>query len=345
VSQYPIPESAKKAVVLRMIIPVFDFRIDGADRFTLSGRYEAATIKAEVMPFTPFCAEIFLKLPDDIQKRLEQNNFSSPKTFYSTVRSPHFLLIDINCPADMGVAGFYPEEERVRNAVRDATIVALTLHSSTGFPFERVFSFPVPHHEGMLPFMFFTPMTRQARHAEHLQVESAFNVVDVFSCQQTLDALLLRHGSDKTTFDKVLSLALDYHWHSFTLERVAHAFLILMVVFEALFKKESDGDVGKAAQRVARLLGASKQECREIQKEFNDDPVDSFCKIRNQIAHGNTKLDHATVASKYPQLHRHITAAIVYLLNLPTGSVDDAKGYYEEVNRIAEARFQALPVK
>ena len=60
---------------------------------------------------------------------------------------------------------------------------------------------------------------------------------------------------DNATSDKVLRLAMEYHRLSFTLERVEHAFLILMVAFEAMFKKEGRSNASRAAQRIGRLLG------------------------------------------------------------------------------------------
>jgi len=145
------------------------------------------------------------------------------------------------------------------------------------------------------------------------------------------------------TLDRVLRLAMEYHRLAFTLERVDHAFLILMVAFEAMFKKKDEDNASRAAQRIGRLLGATKSKCMSIQKDFFDNRGDWFSKIRNDIAHGDTSLSLATVASKYPSLYRHVSTAIITLLNLPSGSIDDTKDYYDEISRLTEARFIGLP--
>jgi hypothetical protein len=176
----------------------------------------------------------------------------------------------------------------------------------------------------------------------HLGRVSVLQAAAFDACRNTID-VLMRKTWGSATFDKVLLLAMEYHRLSFTLERVEHAFLILMVAFEAMFKRETEDNASKAAQRIARLLGATKRGCQGIQKEFNDDPVDSFCKIRNRIAHGDPNLNLATVESKYPSLYRHVTAAIVALLNFPSGSLDDTKGYYDEISRLTQSRFLGLP--
>jgi hypothetical protein len=165
---------------------------------------------------------------------------------------------------------------------------------------------------------------------------------DFAVCRQLFDILLLKNWNDETTLTNVLNLALEYHRLAFTLENVGHAFLILMVIFEALFKKEKE-NVSRPSKRIARLLGRTKRECQAIQREFNDDPVNSFCKIRNRIAHGDPSLSVSVVAANYPSLYRHVTDALLALLSLPAGTVDCAKDYYDEISRIVDARFTALP--
>jgi hypothetical protein len=161
---------------------------------------------------------------------------------------------------------------------------------------------------------------------------------DFADCRKLFDILLVKNWSDGTTFTNVLHLAREYHRLSFTLENVAHAFLILMVVFEALFKKEKE-KASKAAKRIGRLLGATKKACKDIQREFNND----FCKARNKIAHGDSSLPLTTVANLYPCLYRHVTRAIILLLHLPAGTLDPTKDYYDEINRYVNGRFGNLP--
>ena len=150
-------------------------------------------------------------------------------------------------------------------------------------------------------------------------------------------------NSIKITLDNVLQLAKEYHRTSFNLEHVTHAFLILMVVFEALFKKD-ENSAGRAAKSIGRLLGDTQKACSAIARDF-DSAVGSFRAIRNGIAHGDTCLDVQVVSSKYPSLYRHVTEAIVRLLALPPGKLDDTKEYYDEIARIVDDRRASLPPK
>jgi hypothetical protein len=218
-------------------------------------------------------------------------------------------------------------------------IDALRLHSSGGLPCHKTYQYVSPSNQGLGVH---APKSPQAIFS-HLGDLSVLRFEDLDAVRATADVLMRKVWNDKTTFDKVLWLAMEYHRLVFTLERIEHAFLILMVAFEALFKKEDEDNASKAAQRIGRLLGASKSACQAIQREVFDDPVDSFCKLRNRIAHGDPTLDLMIVKHTYPMLHRHLTAAIVSLLNLPGATIDKTKDYYDEVGRYAEARFMSLP--
>ncbi len=166
---------------------------------------------------------------------------------------------------------------------------------------------------------------------------------DFAACRSTIDVLMRKTWNENATFDRVLRLAMEYHRLSFGLERVDHAFLILMVAYRGDVQERRNRKRQQADAEIGRLLGAaSERDCKAILKEFDADP-DSLSKIRNRIAHGDPALNLATVASKYPSVYRYVTAAIVALLNLPSGSLDDAKDYYDEISRYTKDRFDGLP--
>jgi len=54
-------------------------------------------------------------------------------------------------------------------------------------------------------------------------------------------------------------------------------------------------------------------------------------------------LSLATVTGKYPSLYRHVTTAIIKLLNLPSGSIDETKDYYVELSGLTGNRLSSLP--
>jgi len=316
--------------IVRTVTPVFECRIEGADHFTHSGQHKGVDFTIELRSFN--FAEITKYADAAVQQRLRtQPGFHYSDHFFAQVS--YVLLADVTHPPGSVPAQQKNTKESLH--IHVAALQALRLHSSAGLPHNDQFQFSDGH--GML---IMEPQSRQRR-TSLLATPSIFRSTDFAACRTTIDTLRNKVWGT-TTLDSVLSLATEYHRLSFTLERVEHAFLILMVAFEAMFKRDHKENACKAAQRIGRLLGATtKNDCMAIQKEFNDDP-DSFSKVRNQIAHGDPNLNLTSVTSKYPRLYFHVTQAIVKLLSLPSGTIDDTKDYYDEINSLAENRFHSL---
>jgi hypothetical protein len=336
----PAAPAALPEVVFRMLTPVFRYTIEGTILFTHSGNHGSARFEIELRRYAvnpTNWAEVTKHASEGIREMLRQRAIHISQHFFGCAE--HFLLTDVIHPA-----GSVSNENGGTTeclTVQDAVVDALRLHSSAGLPFHETYRFrdPPTEHQGL---GIATPNTRQSRFTR-LGDPSVLRSHEFDACRSTIDRLLTKTCNESSTFDKVLRLAMEYHRLAFTLERVEHAFLILMVAFEAMFKMRDEANASGAAQRIGRLLGTTKAECMRIQKEFCGNRGDCFSKIRNEIAHGDTGLSLATVASKYPSLYRHVTAAIVKLLNLPHGSVDETKDFYDEISRLAEARFFKLP--
>jgi len=314
---------------VRIVTPVFEYMLEGADSFTHAGTYKGADFKVDLRPYTdPADLEAIVNLApvsarDVIRQRCGRLNAGAAGC--------HVLLIEINQTGkanllDLGI----PTE------VQLSTVEALRLHSTVGLTHDD------PSVFGAIEAVCGIGWISRQSIVSHLPKPSVLNSTNFAACRATGDTLRSKTWGN-TTFDKVVGLAKEYHRFSFTLERVDHAFLILMVAFEAMFKKKDEDNASRAAKRIGRLLGATKTESMSIHKEFFDNKGDWFSKIRNDIAHGDTSLSLTTVAGKYPSVFRHVTTAIVTLLNLPSGSIDDTKDYYDEISRLTEARFLGLP--
>lgn len=322
-----------------MLAPVFMYEIQRATCFDHAGQFNNVTFKVTLQPYnhrTDF-DEITMAADTRSRDMLQQREIHKSDHYWHGPE-PYILVMDVTHPPGSirdNPAGRTQECWTIEDAVTDA----LRLHSSRGLPSHETYTFRSPPTESGL--MIRSPNVYQSRYS-YLGAISVLQSAEFAACRSTID-VLLKARNENTTFGKVLRLAMDYHRHSFTLEKPEHAFLILMVAYEAMFKRDDTENASKPAQRIGRLLGtATKKDCQTIQKEFNDAP-DSYSKIRNQIAHGDTTLDFTAVASKYPCLYRYVTAAIVTLLKLPSGSLDDTKNYYDEISRLTGTRFFSLP--
>lgn len=332
-------ESASGEFRFRHITALFDFQIDGADSFVHSGQAQGATYDITILRCDDFGAHLdqIAKYSDNgVRQQLIEHKINQ---WSMRPRARHCLLFDITHP--VGSLTDDASQSPMFGSVHSAIMEALRFYSSAGVAWTRTYFYRYPPcHPGLLSWI--EPTTTQV-HPGHPGSPSVLRQSDFAACRQLFQLLLVRDWNDGTAFSNILNLAREYHRLAFTLENVAHAFLILMVIFEALFKRdETEKNASKAAQRISRLLGSTKTACMDIQTEFNDDPVNSFCKIRNRIAHGHPSLSVPIVTAKYPSLYRYVTQAILTLMFLPAGTIDHKKDYYDEIERTVQDRFNGL---
>ena len=358
------PSECEQEVVFRSVTPVFHYKIEGDATFTHSGGYKGGRFQVELSPSTPSQAavdELFKYATQQDKERIFNQNVSG---FPLMGDIQCFLIVDEFYPRNLaqipigkqtieapiadgkgGTSGTVRLE--IGNAVveitnkieiHEAAMTVFRLHSSAGFLCHQTYQLRRPPALGINTSHPNTPQSRRI----HTGAVSLLRQTDFDSCRFTIDRLLANPLGDSTTLEKVLLLGMQYHRSTFDFNHTSHAFLVLMVVFEALFKKEEEG-VNKAASRIGRLLGATKKESQDIFKAFDNPEPDVLCKIRNQIAHGNPSLSKATVETKYPILYKHVTSAIIALLNLPLGVFHDTKDYYDELSFYVDNMFKNLP--
>lgn len=281
-------------------------------------------------------------------------NMHRSERFYPPITNV-VLIVDVVQPLTDERKLFTNTKESDR--VFDSIVSALRLHGSQGLTYEYSYLFRSPPiHSGPLDES--PEMIRMlAKESPGCSIRRPNTIPVVFSplrtgisvlradqydnCRNTYHKILEKEWDSTDTFDKVLQLALEYHRTSLTLENIEHAFLVLMVVFEALFKKKTERSADRAADRIAKLLASVKDDSRRIRGDFFDHQTDAFSKIRNKIAHGSPDIDYAVVKDSFPKLYCYITNAIIALLNLPNGTI--GAEYYNDLNTYVENRFSALP--
>lgn len=154
-------------------------------------------------------------------------------------------------------------------------------------------------------------------------------------------ALLDKSWGD-SQFGRVLNLALNTLSGSLRTVEQAHSFALLAMTFETLFSKTED-DFSGGSRRLARLAGNTKGEVTLLHR-FLDESTDenSVRKLRNHIIHGNERIsDHRLepVRLKFAGLLAQATIFLVqyFATTVPTGN------YYDEMERVANDRFNSLP--
>lgn len=322
-------------VTFRSIVPIHQFAFEQADgQFLHSGNYQNATFTISLSRCDR-TKDGFDKLLEGVDKWIREQLASK----YAGVEGTnYYLVVDVTQPIgdELKVPGNSFESIHIPNTM----IEALRLHSSRGLLFVQTYQFQLHHSDELItsrptPSQYLFP--HQGFPAPSILLDSEFE-----PCRHTFDVLLRKVWEDEFTLDRLLRLALEYHKATFNLSAVEHSFLILMVVFEALFKKKQESNTSQAAIRVAKLLSDVQNEKLAIQKDFFDSDPQSFCNIRNDIVHGNPDLNLQVVRSRYPLLYQYITKAIVRLLVIQNGAIDHTKDYYDEISKFVNGRFATL---
>jgi len=324
-------------ITFRSITPVHNFAFEQDDiQFLHSGNYKSATYSASLKKYERTTAGFH-----ELMRGADEWAREHLVLMYTGAEgASYYLVVDIAQPLGDGlkVPGNTFESMRIPNVMIDT----LRLHSSKGLLVEQTYQFQLQNSEDM-----FTSWSMPSQYTfGHLGFPnpSVLPISEFDRCRQTFDTLLRKVWNDNFTFDRLLKMALEYHKATFSLVAVEHSFLLLMVVFEALFKNKTESNASQAAVRIAKLLSESQNHRGGIQKTFFDNNPHSFCNIRNDIAHGDPNLDLQVVKLKYPMLYQYITKAMLQLVVIPDGTIDHTKDYYGEISKFIDKWFVGLPV-
>jgi hypothetical protein len=329
-------------ITFRSLTPIFKFTLGDNSEFLHSGTFKDASYSISLRKYAegkPGFDEL-MRYADEISHEKLRSIHLAPPPLHGV--ADYFLVVDVtqSLTEDLRVNINPYESVHISNKVLDA----LRLHSSKGLLYCNTYLFRFPHHpQGGQATS--SPLINQFVFSHLGTGLSVLYDSEFENCLTTFDILVNKKWDNNIVFDRILSFALRYHQIIFNLEAVEHAFLILMVIFESLFKDDSENNASNAANRISRLLSIKKNDYNKIRDDFNDNDrsTDPFCHIRNKIVHGDPTLDTKTIKSKYPALYQYITKAIIKLISLPDGTIDHTKNYYEEINNFVDEQFSALP--
>ena len=312
------------------ITPIFNFGM-GDDEFFHSGTYNGA--KYSISLGSSKYQTLINKKDIDPAIKSQILNIRSFELFPIVDFSGHrenFLILEISYhyseKYEKPAATF--EMQYIQNYI----LTALRLHCSIGILYNHTYSFKCPAIPNVnSSFSKSIPHTKQYSES-HLRGGLSFLQISEYeNCKQTFDILLRNHNKN-TSFDNIINLAISYHKTSFSLELKEHSYLMLMVIFESLFKKDSRESAKKAADRISKIISNEPKQQLSIKEEFyKKEEKDRFCDIRNDIAHGDPSLNHDDLDSKYPILYKYITKSMIKLISISDSEVDKSNDYYDEL--------------
>lgn len=295
------------------ITPLFRFGLDpDTSVFSHADTYKDAEYKIKIVEPEqgPNFFDILMPWADtEIRKYCKQIHLP-PRMLGEPAK--FFLTIDVTYKytEELKISGNTAESVKIRSAVLDA----LRLVSSKGLLYYRDYNFSsiLSSTRGSGAPLIDQYLFSHLGHEPSILDESNFA-----TCQSVFKTLLHKqHNSDEGP-DTLLELALAYHQIVFKLEKVQHSFLILMIIFESLFKNIGENNIANSSRRIGDELGNTSAEENAIKREFDDNADNTFGKLRNDIAHGDSSLDIQIIKDKYPVLYGYITRAIIkYVENI-----------------------------
>lgn len=324
-----------ETITFRSVTPLFNFVMEEGVEFRYEGRLNnvefAVTLKR--YPPVPESAEELMKYADERERQHLNGMHMAPPGHSGFPPTEYFLVADFTHPAKgLEVHGNTYESVFVNQAVLDS----LRINASKG-----IVRFTSYHWRSVPSIGFSTslPMVTPARFSLHLGHEPSVFASSAFNNCRAIAGVLATPWDDTIQFDKVLREAMSIHGVTFALLEPKHSFLLLWIIFEALFR-DHDEDTAVAVKRLSHLLARDKNERRLIARRFEKGNL-SFTKIRNSIVHGDVSRDSATVKKYYPGLYSYITRAITELLLMKgSGEFNLKQEYLTEISRVSQERYK-----
>lgn len=165
------------------------------------------------------------------------------------------------------------------------------------------------------------------------------------NCKDTFEILVRKEYKNNKVFDKLLKIAINYHRIVFQLSYTPAQFLLLMIIFETLFKKNEDTKINDSAEILAKIIEKNKNKQVKIVTDFykkkkkknrkKTKDTYSFSGLRNMIAHGDPSLSDKRVMVRYQLLYEYIRKAIIAVLHITDEEIGKNDYYYDKIKIIA----------
>lgn len=351
-----------QSVIFRYITPIFNFNhfID----FEYDGIYKDASFSIKLQGYGDIGCTSSILPENDLSELFKYGTEGTMSNLYNMNYSAKFfppytsvlLVIDVVQPLldNRSVSINTKESEKIFRSI----VLALQLHATHGLAYEYTYIFRSPKiasntTEDELP-EFIKELAKKspgcavsrpnAIPMSFSPLGSGTSIVkeeQFSSCINTFLYLVEKEWDTDCTFDNVLQLAIDCHTTSFTLARTRHAFLMIMVAFEALFKKKEERKTVPASERIAKALSKVKIDFDLIKDSFSSgNQNNDFSKIRNDIAHGYPNAMHADLQDEYNKLFRYVSDAIIFVIS--ENHHYSCNNYYDALDTYLNQRFNEL---
>ena len=319
------------SVTFRSVTPLFRFEMEDGQVFHYSGVINGATFEVTLKKIPPGLEGFteLMRYADEGVKTSLTSIHMAPEGLFPAAE--YFVVVDLTYSPATGLEkhGGTPESALINRVILES----LRVNASKGIDRFNTYHWREPQNIG---HGISSPLLRPSLFSLLGSGSSVLPASKFEKCRAVADNLMV--GWDDTIgFDRVLQMAMSYHEVACTFLEPKHGFLLLMIIFEAMFKGRAE-TTQIAIRRLSRLLASDVNERKLIASRFGTGKS-SYTKIRDSIAHGDVSLESEAVKQSYPKLYNYVTAAITQLLLMRNGVFDPKHDFYEEMSRVSEDRY------
>jgi hypothetical protein len=341
--------------MFRIIIPLFHFTTNG-NTFVCTGQYLGIKYKVSVceyqlegyLPNTTISehgySELMKYASKDSKQKLRNIHHRNKQPSFSPAKC--FLVLDYY--QEVGDSNnenhIYCDTPEL-SKFRELCLQALRLHATKGAIYYNIYIFNTNRADQSYSSQLAWVSDKFPPLLDSIPLKaSEFTITEFDSCRKSLQILLSDSWIKETQYRRVLKLAMSYHWYSLRVEQWEHAYMMLAIAFEAMFKTPSE-DATKALWRFRCILSKSKNEHSKLNVLLNEGTSLSYSKIRNAIAHGDVTYDYSVIGEPFKIFYEHVRRSIITLLHLDDSTVTESTDYYDKLNSYLKDRFAKLPTK
>jgi hypothetical protein len=334
--------------MFRVIIPLFNFTTNG-NTFTCTGdhlgyRYEMSVLEYAlegshpntIIPTLEF-AELMKYACEEVQERLK--NIHTERQPFNPAKC--FLVLDYYLEAgNINEPSVIFTDASELSTLREYCLQVLRLHATKGAVCYSIYIFNSNRADKSFSSILSWVSDRSPSLLDNTSPPwkpSEFIEAEFEGCRKSLRVLLSENWKKDTQFRRVLKLAMAYHWYSLRAEQWEHAYMMLAIAFEAMFKSQQE-DAEMAIDRLSRLLSNEKKKMGEYQTILRNSHK-GYKKIRNAIAHGDESLDPNLVGEILEVFYGYVRKSIVELLHFNNPDITEASDYYTCLNSYLQRKF------
>ena len=308
-------------IIFKHITPLFNF-VQGDSEFAHSGNVNDTEYKIYIMKMSANAEnfEEIIKFADpSIKNSLQSIHVSS--TYLTT---NYFLITEVFLP---NIAKYKSSENTIECIQIYSTIIkALQLSTTSGIRIDKTYTYRYPFIQDLGSLGINGQNINDNPFKHNTEEISQFNYEHYSSCINVFNNLLDLESSN-SQFSKIINLSLNYFTTTFKMQFTEHSFLILMSIFEAIFKIDYKDKTENAKKRIAKLLSSSEEEYIKIVDEFGSPTSNGYIGLRNKIVHGDISLNQEILRDSFDQLYFRMRIAIIKIIT-EGGCLKDVDDFY-----------------